>query len=223
MSPHHPWSERFSERFLEVSLEQAFDRLVTEHRRSRCMSMRHFSLLAVGDPGFVGCRFSRGRSARLVTVDRALGFMGEPVFRPFLLGELEAYLAITGIQAYLLGERSVANPSFVCRFRSGQSPLLRSLDRTRRWMHANSTAEERVQIRTEALKNAGVRRARGSSVVRPEVERSTDQGGNGGDSHGHPGGGGPARAGVEHARLLPRQGWGSGVLAARRRGALPVR
>ena len=143
----------------------------------------------MGDPGFIGCRFSRGRSARLVTVDRALGFMGEPVFRPFLLGELEAYLAITGIQAYLLGERSVANPSFVCRFRSGQPPLLRSLDRTRRWMHVNSTAEERIQIRTAALKNAGVRRAHGSSVPdcpnrpqmltetpvqSPRIERSTD-------------------------------------------------
>lgn len=204
MSPHHPWSDRFSERFLEVSLEQAFSRLVTEYRRSRCMSMRHFSLLAVGDPGFIGCRFSRGRSARLVTVDRALGFMGEPVFRPFLLGELEAYLAITGIQAYLLGERSVGNPSFVCRFRSGQSPLLRSLDRTRRWMHVNSTAEERIQIRTAALKNATVRATRGSSVPddpnrpqmpgeasvqSPKIERSSDaddrpgttrnQGGNG--------------------------------------------
>ena len=155
MSPHHPWSDRLSERFLEISLDQAFGRIVTEYRRSQCMSMRYFSVLAVGDSGFIGCRFNRGCSARLDTVDRAIGFMGEPVFRPFLLGELEAYLAITGIQAYVLGERGVGNPSFVCRFRSGRSPLLRTLDKARRWMHVNSTAAERLEIRTAALKNAG--------------------------------------------------------------------
>ena len=156
MSPHHPWSDRFSDCFLEISLEQAFRRIVTEYRRSRCMSMRRFSLVAAGDT-----------SARLDTVDQALESMGEPVFRPILLGELEAYLAITGIQAYLLGERSVGNPSFVCRFRNGRSPLLRTLDRSRRWMHVNSTAAERLEIRTAALKHA---------AATPESDGSTMKG-----------------------------------------------
>ena len=129
------------------------------------MGMRCFSLLAAGASGFVGCWLNRGYSARLETVDRALAFVGEPVFRPILLGELEAYLAITGIQAYVFGECSLGSLLRV-PFRSGRSHLLRTLDTARRWMYVNSTAAERLEIRTAALKyaggDAGVRCAQGT-------------------------------------------------------------
>ena len=61
------------------------------------------------DRGFVAS-LRRGRNPRLGTVDRALAVMGEPPAGPAFRGEVEAFLAVTGVKRSLLGREATGNP-----------------------------------------------------------------------------------------------------------------
>ena len=100
----------------------------------------------MGDPGFVGS-LARGRSLRLRTADRALVFMGRPALEPLLKAEVEAFLAVSGTKASVLGEEALGDRAFVGRLRRGASPHLETFDRVRAWMAANATEDELRAVR----------------------------------------------------------------------------
>ena len=110
------------------------------------VNARRFGTEAMGDPCF-DVSLARGRSLRLHTADRALAFMGRPPLEPLLRAEVEAFLAVSGTKASVLGEEAVGNPSFVGRLRQGASPYLETFDRVRAWMAANASEDELRAVR----------------------------------------------------------------------------
>ena len=102
---------------------------------------------ALRDRDFVAS-LRRGRNPRLGTVDRVLAVMGEPPAGPAFLGEVEAFLAVTGVKRSLLGREATGNPSFVAQLRKGVSPTLATAADVRAWMAFHASAEEWRQIRT---------------------------------------------------------------------------
>ena len=84
---------------------------------------------------------------RLGTADRVLAFMGLAPLGPGFRREVEAFLAVTGVKASILGELAADNRSLVGRLRRGASPRLRTVDRVRSWMAAHASAEETAAIR----------------------------------------------------------------------------
>ena len=145
MTAHRPWIDRISHRFFEVSLEATFRTLVDAYLERRCMSDTALGN-ALGDGDLIRRRLRGGTSLRLDTADDVLRFMGEPPWRSLVMRELEAYLAITGTKAYVLGASALNDPSFVTRLREGASPTLGTLDGVRGWMGAHSTVAERKAI-----------------------------------------------------------------------------
>ena len=129
-----------------LSLDDRLRRIIALWRVRRGVSARRFGTEALGDPGFVG-RQARGRSIKLDTADRVLAFMERPPLGALLRAEVEAFLAVSGTKASILGEEAVGNPSFVGRLRRGASPRLATLGRVRAWMAANATEEEIRAVR----------------------------------------------------------------------------
>ena len=130
----------------DMPLDERLRRIVALWRTRHGVSAGRFGTDALGDPGFVGTQM-RGRSLRLDTADRAPAFMGYPPLGPVLRSEVEAFLAVTGTKASILGEEAVGNPSFVGRMRRGASPQLVTFDRVRAWMAANAREDELRAIR----------------------------------------------------------------------------
>ena len=159
MTRTHPWIERISDRFFEVSFDAAFRRMVQRYLKRTGMSPRAFGQ-ALGDLTLVR-RLREGRAVRLDTADKALEYMGEPGLRALFLQEIEAYLAITGTKAYVLGLEAVGNRSFVPKLREGLSPYLGTVDEVRAWMGANSSVAERRAIGAATLHKRLVPRGRG--------------------------------------------------------------
>lgn len=126
---------------MDETLDARFVRAVEACCEHGNLSGRAFGKAALGDPGLVSS-LRRGRSPRVSTVDRVLGFMGDSPLGPAFLGEVEAYLSVTGMKRSVLGARAVGNPSFVAQLYRGVSPTLRSVHRVRRWMMANATAAQ---------------------------------------------------------------------------------
>ena len=118
---------------IDIPLDERLRRTVAAWRARHGVSARRFGTDALGDPGFVGSQM-RGRSVRLDTADRVLAYMGYPPLGPLLRGEVEAFLAVSGTKASILGEEAAGNPSFVGRLRRGTSPQLATFDRVRAWM-----------------------------------------------------------------------------------------
>ena len=105
-----------------------------------------FGTAACRDRGFVaGLR--NGRCPRLGTVDRALAVMGEPPVTPAFLGEVEAFLAVTGTKRSVLGQEATGNPSFVAQLLGGVSPGLATVEAVRGWMAECASPAERREIR----------------------------------------------------------------------------
>ena len=119
---------------------------VAAWREHNGMSARRFGAEVLGDPDFVLSQ-ARGRSVRLVTADRVLAYMGLAPVGPAFRREVEAFLEATGIKASVLGLEAAGNRSLVGRLRKGASPSLRTVDRVRAWMVANSSADESRAIR----------------------------------------------------------------------------
>ena len=111
-----------------------------------------FGMAACRDRGFVAS-VREGRCPRLGTVDRALAVMGERPATPAFLGEVEAFLAVTGTKRSALGLKATGNPSFVAQLLAGVSPSLATVEAVRAWMAANADAAERREIRarTDAM------------------------------------------------------------------------
>ena len=143
----HPWADGDSQRFFEATFEATFWQAVAAYCRHRRLGARQFGDAALGNGGF-----NRGRSIRLATADKALTFMGEPPFGPLFRREVEAFLAVTGVKAYLMGEMAVGDPSFVTRLRNGASAQLCTVDRVHRWMGAHSRHAQRAEIGATALR-----------------------------------------------------------------------
>ena len=59
------------------------------------------------------------RSVRLKTADRIQVFIGEPPLRPLIEGEVEAFLAVTGLKPWVVGYHAIQNTSFIWRLRRG--------------------------------------------------------------------------------------------------------
>ena len=57
------------------------------------------------------------RSVRLKTADRIQVFIGEPPLRPLIEGEVEAFLAVTGLKPWVVGYHAIQNTSFIWRLR----------------------------------------------------------------------------------------------------------
>lgn len=155
MTRTHPWIERISDCFFEVSFEAAFRRMVRSYLKRTGMSARAFGL-EVGDERLV-YRLRQGRGVKLNTAEKALAFMGEPGFRDLFLGEVAAYLEVTGTKPYLLGLEAVGDRSFVTNLREGLSPYLGTIDKVRAWMGAHSTVAERRRIGAATLHKSWLR------------------------------------------------------------------
>ena len=84
---------------------------------------------------------------RLVTADRVLAHIGHPPLGPAFRRKVEAFLAVTGAKASVLGEQAAGNRSLVGRLRRRASPCLRTVDRVRAWMAVHASAEETAAIR----------------------------------------------------------------------------
>ena len=110
------------------------------------MSAGALGAAALGDRNFVSSLLG-GRNPRLGTVDRVLDLMGEPPAGPAFLGEVEAFLSVTGIKRSLMGSGATGNPSFVTQLRKGLSPTLATVADVRAWMASHASAEEWQQIR----------------------------------------------------------------------------
>ncbi len=110
------------------------------------MSAGALGAAALRDRDFVAS-LRRGRNPRLGTVDSVLAVMGEPPAGPAFLGEVEAFLAVTGIKRSLLGRGATGNPSFVAQLRKGVSPTLATVTDVRAWMAVHASAGEWREIR----------------------------------------------------------------------------
>ena len=170
-----PWIDRLSHRFFEVSFGDTLRHLVEAYLERTGMSRRAFGLDAAGDGDFVRARLAWGVSVRLDTADEVLNYMGEPPVGPLFRAEVEAYLAITGTKAYLLGELALGDASLVTRLRQGLSPTLETVDTVRRWMGKHSTAAERRAIGAATLHAHWWRLGEGASgdAVHAPGERHT--------------------------------------------------
>ena len=138
----------------ETSLDEALRRCVAGYLKRRRLSARQFGAAALGDPGFIGSRLGRGRTVSLYTTDKVLSFMGKRPLGPLFLCEVEAFIAVTGIKASVLGQSATGNPSFVTRLRRGASPRLATVQRVLDWMVNHTSASERREIRAAVARRA---------------------------------------------------------------------
>ena len=102
-------------------------------------------------------RLKRGRTVSLYTADKVLSFMGERPLGPLFLCEVEAFIAVTGTKAWVLGHRATGNPSFVTRLRRGASPRLATVERVLDWMARQASAKERRAIRAAVARREPLR------------------------------------------------------------------
>ena len=113
------------------------------------MSTGAFGAAVYRDRDFVAS-LRDGRCPRLRTVDRALAVMGEPPTGPAFLGEVDAFLAVTGVKRSLLGREATGNPSFVAQLLGGVSPKLATVEAVRASMKSHASPAEWREIRARA-------------------------------------------------------------------------
>ena len=135
-------------RLLESSFDEELHRSVHAYIEREGMSPTRFGRLAVGDAGFLSKRLNSRKSVKLDTADRVRRFIGEPGFRALLCCEVDAFMAVTKLQPWILGDRAVRQTSFVARLRAGASPHIATVDRFRRWMREQVDADRRQAILT---------------------------------------------------------------------------
>ena len=110
------------------------------------MSEGAFGAAVYRDRDFVAS-LRDGRCPRLRTVDRALAAMGEPPAGSAFLGEVEAFLAVTGVKRSLLGQEATGNRSFVAQLLGGMSPSLATVEAVRASMKSHASPAEWREIR----------------------------------------------------------------------------
>ena len=130
-------------------LDARFLRAVEAWCARKGMSAGVFGAAVCRDRGFVAS-LRDGRCPRLRTVDRALAVMGEPPAGPAFLGEVDAFLAVTGVKRSLLGREATGNPSFVAQLLGGVSPKLATVEAVRASMKSHASPAEWREIRARA-------------------------------------------------------------------------
>ena len=105
-----------------------------------------FGVAALGDATFLG-RLGRGSDVRLRTADKVLAYMNLEPIGPRFRQEVVAFLKVTGIKPYVLGETALGDPSFVLRLERGRSPTLCTVDRVGAWMADHASAAELEAVR----------------------------------------------------------------------------
>ena len=113
------------------------------------MSTGAFGAAVYRDRDFVAS-LRDGRRPCLRTVDRALAVMGEPPAGPAFLGEVDAFLEVTGVKRSLLGQEATGNPSFVAQLLGGVSPKLATVETVRASMKSHASPVEWREIRARA-------------------------------------------------------------------------
>ena len=131
------------------ALDSRFLRAIEVWCARKGMSAGAFGAAVYRDRGFVAS-LRRGRNPRLRTVDRALAVMGEPLAGPAFLGEVDAFLAVTGVKRSLLGREATGNPSFVSLLLGGVSPKLATVEAVRASMKSHASPAEWREIRARA-------------------------------------------------------------------------
>ena len=127
-------------------LDARFLRAIEAWCAENGMSTGAFGAAALRDRGFVAS-LRDGRNPRLKTVDRALAVMGEPPAGPAFRGEVEAFLAVTGVKRSLLGREATGNPSFVAQLLGGVSLKLATVEAVRASTKSHASADEWREIR----------------------------------------------------------------------------
>ena len=139
---------------LVTSLEDNFVNLVMAFLGRSPLSHGQFGRKVVGQGGFVAS-LRKGVVPRMDAADRALRFMGEPMIGPAFRAEIAAFLVVTGTSGRALGRLALANPDFVRRLNSGESPRLDAVQKVRAWMRRTASFGERVEI-ARAVADPGV-------------------------------------------------------------------
>ena len=133
-------------------LDTRFLRSIEAWCAANGMSAGAFGAAVYRDRGFVASLRDE-RCPRLGTVDWALAVMGEPPAGPTFLGEVEAFLAVTGVKRSLLGRDATGNPSFVTQLLGGVSPKLATVEAVRAWMKSHASAAEWRDIRARCRRS----------------------------------------------------------------------
>ena len=123
------------ERLFHGSFEAEFRRSVRAFAKHRRMSPSRLGLLALGDPSFIARHFPKGQKVKLDTADTVRRFMQAPMFRPLLEREIGAFIEITGLKPWQVGEWALGESRFIRRISAGASPYLSTVDVLRGWMH----------------------------------------------------------------------------------------
>ena len=131
------------------ALDARFVRLIKAWCARNGMSNGAFGAAVYRDRGFVAS-LRDGRRQCLRTVDRALAVMGEPPAGPAFLGEVDGFLAVTGVKRSLLGRDATGNPSFVAQLLGGVSPKLATVEAVRASMKSHASPAEWREIRVRA-------------------------------------------------------------------------
>ena len=130
-------------------LDARFLRAIEVWCARKGMSAGAFGAAVYRDRDFVAS-LRDGRRPCLRTVDRALAVMGEPPAGPAFLGEVDAFLAVTGVKRSLLGQEATGNPSFVAQLLGGVSPKLATVEAVRASMKSHASPAEWREIRARA-------------------------------------------------------------------------
>lgn len=160
-------------RLLRGSFAKELCRSVRSYLNRRGMSATAFGRAAFGDPGFVQRRLRNGRRVRLGTADVARRFIGEPTFRPVVLCEVKAFLALTGVKGWKAGDWAVHQRAFIERLFAGASPWLMTIDRFRRWMHAQLRPADRDAVVEAVARQLAKEPARGADGAYPVREEES--------------------------------------------------
>ena len=139
-------------RLLRGSFARELCRSIEGYVRRCGMSASGFGRAVLDDSSFVSHRLRKGGRVKLDTADRIRAYIGEQTFRPVLLLEIEVFLAVSGIAGWIAGEQAVRQRAFVARLRTGASPLLRTIDRFRRWMRKHLNAAQREAVAVEVAR-----------------------------------------------------------------------
>ncbi len=130
-----PIPDRELQRLFHASFAHEFRRPVRAYMKRRWMRPSTFSREALNDPGFVKRAVIKRRPVGLTTADQAMAYMKLQTFRPLLVFEIKAFLDITGVKAWQVGEWAIHQSAFIERLYGGASPRLATIDQLRAWMH----------------------------------------------------------------------------------------
>ena len=137
-----PIVDRELQRLFSCSFAREFRRCVRAYMKRWRMRPSTLGLKALNDPGFVKELLRKGRRVRLTTADRARRYMGLLPLRALLVYEIRAFLRITGVKPWQVGEWAIHQPGFIDRLFEGSSPRLQTIDRLRHWMHRQLRPEQ---------------------------------------------------------------------------------